>query len=104
MRQQKRCLKRVVILVSNVAILIIFLLVGTSTIICRKRSPIRKSFLASPLEKKFQEVSYANPVHAINGFSFTNMIGDGDTVYKGILKSYDQVVVVKELKTSTSRS
>ncbi|KAJ6969959.1 hypothetical protein NC653_034504 [Populus alba x Populus x berolinensis] len=57
--------------------------------IFRKRSPISKSFLASPLEKKFQEVSYIDPVHATNGFSFANMIGDGDIVYKGILKSND---------------
>jgi len=89
---------------SSVALLILFLLAGTSTIICRKISPARKLFMASPLEKKFQKVSYADLVHAIDGFSSANMIGDGVTVYKGILKSYDQIVVVKVIKIATSRS
>jgi hypothetical protein len=103
-RQQKRCPKRVVNLISIVALFILFLLVGTFTVICRKISPTRKSFRASPLEKKFQKVSYADLVHATDGFSSANMIGDGVIVYKGILKSYDQVIVVKVLKTATSRS
>ena len=51
--------------------------------------------MASPLEKKYQRVSYSELVHATGGFSSANIIGDGKygTVYKGTLGSDDQVAV-----------
>uniref|UniRef100_A0A6N2M767 non-specific serine/threonine protein kinase n=1 Tax=Salix viminalis TaxID=40686 RepID=A0A6N2M767_SALVM len=60
-----------------------------------RRKQKKVDFLASPLEKKYQRVSYSELVHATSGFSSANVIGDGKygTVYKGTLGSDDQVAV-----------
>ncbi|KAL7164777.1 hypothetical protein ACSBR2_040642 [Camellia fascicularis] len=56
--------------------------------------------LASPLQNKYLRLSFGELFQATNGFSPSNLIGEGGygSVYKGILNSNEQIVVVKVLK------
>ncbi|CAL5429459.1 unnamed protein product [Camellia sinensis] len=56
--------------------------------------------LASLLQNKYPQLSYGELFQATNGFSPSNLIGEGGygSVYKGILNSDEQIIAVKVLK------
>ncbi|CAL5432204.1 unnamed protein product [Camellia sinensis] len=56
--------------------------------------------LASPLKNQYPQLSYGELFPATNGFSPSNLIGEGGygSVYKGILNSDEQIIAVKVLK------
>ncbi|KAL7182439.1 hypothetical protein ACSBR1_041193 [Camellia fascicularis] len=56
--------------------------------------------LASPLKNQYPQLSYGELFQATNGFSPSNLIGEGGygSVYKGILNSDEQIIAVKVLK------
>ncbi|KAG5229768.1 LRR receptor serine/threonine-protein kinase [Salix suchowensis] len=87
--------RKVVILGSCAALFLLLVVASACAVIQWKKQKKSGPSLASPLEKKYQRVSYSELVHATGGFSSTNMIGDGKygTVYKGTLGSDDQVAV-----------
>ncbi|KAK2989561.1 hypothetical protein RJ640_026826 [Escallonia rubra] len=64
-----------------------------------KKSQQRTSS-ASLLENRHPEITYAELLHATNGFSPSNLIGEGryGSVYKGSLNSGEHIVAVKVLK------
>ncbi|KAJ6874914.1 LRR receptor-like serine/threonine-protein kinase [Populus alba x Populus x berolinensis] len=96
-RQQNGFPRKVVILVSSIALFLLLLLASVCAVIHSKKTNKSGPSLVSPLEKKYQRVSYSELARATGGFSSTNIIGDGKygTVYKGILGSDDQVAVVR---------
>ncbi|XP_028100715.1 receptor kinase-like protein Xa21 [Camellia sinensis] len=63
----------------------------------RSRQPVK---LASPLQNQYLQLSFGELFQATNGFSPSNLIGEGGYgfVYKGILNSEEQIVAVKVLK------
>uniref|UniRef100_A0A6N2MBL0 non-specific serine/threonine protein kinase n=1 Tax=Salix viminalis TaxID=40686 RepID=A0A6N2MBL0_SALVM len=87
--------QKVVILGSCAALFLLLVVASACAVIRRKKQKKSRPSLASPLEKKYQRVSYSELVHATCGFSSANIIGDGKygTVYKGTLGSDDQVAV-----------
>ncbi|KAL7164795.1 hypothetical protein ACSBR2_040654 [Camellia fascicularis] len=56
--------------------------------------------LASPLKNQYPQLSYGELFQATNGFSPSNLIGEGGygSVYKEILNSDEQIIAVKVLK------
>ncbi|KAJ6969990.1 LRR receptor-like serine/threonine-protein kinas e [Populus alba x Populus x berolinensis] len=94
-RQQNGFPRKVVILVSSIALFLFLLLASVCAVIHSKKRNKSGPSLVSPLEKKYQRVSYSELARATGGFSSTNIIGDGKygTVYQGILGSDDQVAV-----------
>ncbi|CAL5355708.1 unnamed protein product [Camellia sinensis] len=56
--------------------------------------------LASLLQNQYLQLSYGELFQATNGFSPSNLIGEGGygSVYKGILNSDEQIIAVKVLK------
>jgi Leucine-rich repeat (LRR) protein len=94
-RQENGFPRKVVILISSVALFLLLLLASVCAVIHSKKTNKIGPSLVSPLEKKYQRVSYSELARATGGFSSTNIIGDGKygTVYKGILGSDDQVAV-----------
>ena len=86
-------MKIAVSLVSGLTILIIVMVVFF--LLCRKK---RKSVEGSTLENSLLQVSYATLLKATDGFSSTNLIGEGGfgSVYRGIL-DLEKVVAVKVL-------
>uniref|UniRef100_A0A6N2KQS8 non-specific serine/threonine protein kinase n=1 Tax=Salix viminalis TaxID=40686 RepID=A0A6N2KQS8_SALVM len=87
--------RKVVILASCAALFLFLVVTSACAVIHWKKQKKSGPSLASPLEKKYQRVSYSELVHATGGFSSANIIGDGKygTVYKGTLGSDDQVAV-----------
>ncbi|KAG5229772.1 LRR receptor serine/threonine-protein kinase [Salix suchowensis] len=94
-RQKTGVHRKVVILASCAALFLLVLVASVCAVIHRRKQKKSGPSLASPLEKKYQRVSYSELVHATSGFSSANIIGDGKygTVYKGTLGSDDQVAV-----------
>uniref|UniRef100_A0A6N2KTH8 Protein kinase domain-containing protein n=1 Tax=Salix viminalis TaxID=40686 RepID=A0A6N2KTH8_SALVM len=94
-RQKTGVHRKVVILASCAALFLLLVVASVCAVIHRRKQKKSGPSLASPLEKKYQRVSYSELVHATGGFSSTNIIGDGKygTVYKGTLGSDDQVAV-----------
>uniref|UniRef100_A0A6N2KPI2 non-specific serine/threonine protein kinase n=1 Tax=Salix viminalis TaxID=40686 RepID=A0A6N2KPI2_SALVM len=94
-RQKTGVHRKVVILASCAALFLLLVVASVFAVIHRRKQKKSRPSLASPLEKKYQRVSYSELVHATGGFSSTNIIGDGKygTVYKGTLGSDDQVAV-----------
>ncbi|XP_028117935.1 probable LRR receptor-like serine/threonine-protein kinase At3g47570 [Camellia sinensis] len=76
-----------------------FSVVGNTIIYQNKRSR-QQVKLASPLQNKYLRLSFGELFQATNGFSPSNLIGEGGyaSVYKGILNSDEQIVAVKVLK------
>ncbi|OWM73714.1 hypothetical protein CDL15_Pgr026818 [Punica granatum] len=89
------------VMVITVVVSIFFLLVGIIAIVLyrSKRLESRTAF-TSPIEDHHPKLSYVELSRATNGFSPTNMIGEGSfgAVYKGVLPSNGQIVAVKVLK------
>ncbi|PKI62117.1 hypothetical protein CRG98_017490 [Punica granatum] len=98
---KERATSQRIVLVITVPISIFSLLVGIIAIILY-RSKRSKSGTASPssTEDQHPKLSYGELSRATNGFSPTNMIGEGSfgAVYKGVLSSNGQNVAVKVLK------
>ncbi|KAL7182433.1 hypothetical protein ACSBR1_041187 [Camellia fascicularis] len=69
----------------------------TSCLNKRSRQQVK---LASPLQNKYLQLSFGELFQATNGFSPSNLIGEGKygSVYKGILNSDEQIVALKVLK------
>ncbi|GMP95392.1 hypothetical protein CsSME_00044465 [Camellia sinensis var. sinensis] len=70
-----------------------------SAILYRNRRSRKRVNLASPLKNQYPQLSYGELFQATNGFSPSNLIGEGGYgyVYKGILNSDEQIVAVKVL-------
>ncbi|CAL5432200.1 unnamed protein product [Camellia sinensis] len=69
-------------------------------VLYRNRRSRQQVNLASPLKNQYPQLSYGELFQATNGFSPSNLIGEGGYgyVYKGILNPNEQIVVVKVLK------
>ncbi|XP_062017302.1 probable LRR receptor-like serine/threonine-protein kinase At3g47570 [Rosa rugosa] len=95
-RGLSRTIKIVMALVSGFTLLVIAMVL--SFLLHRKK---RKAIKLSTVGNSFLQVSYATLLKATNGFSSTNLIGEGGFgyVYKGIL-DLDRVVAVKVLNMS----
>ncbi|XP_031395614.1 probable LRR receptor-like serine/threonine-protein kinase At3g47570 [Punica granatum] len=100
-KHRKRTSSKRTVLVITVTISIFSLLAAIATIIlyCLKRSKRGNAFTFST-EGRHPKLSYGELSQATNGFSSTNMIGEGSfgAVYKGVLPSNGQNVAVKVLK------
>ncbi|THG21443.1 hypothetical protein TEA_001061 [Camellia sinensis var. sinensis] len=76
-----------------------FSIVG-NTILYRNKRSRQQVNLASPLKNQYPQLSYGELFQATNGFSPSNLIGEGGygSVYKGILNFDEQIIAVKVLK------
>ncbi|CAL5429461.1 unnamed protein product [Camellia sinensis] len=99
LKERRRPFKRRVIVVV-VTLTIFLLIVCTSAIIYRTRRSRQQASSTLPLQNQLLQLSYGEIFHATNGFSSTNLIGEGryGLVYKGILKFGELIVAVKVLK------
>ncbi|OWM67425.1 hypothetical protein CDL15_Pgr019885 [Punica granatum] len=97
----KRDRNRRTVLAITITISIFSLLVGIIAMILfrLKRSKSETAFTSST-EDHHPRLSYIDLSQATDGFSPTNMIGEGSfgVVYKGVLRSNGQIVAVKVLK------
>ncbi|KAL7164690.1 hypothetical protein ACSBR2_040566 [Camellia fascicularis] len=89
---------RVIVLI--VTLIIVLLSLCILTIIYRNKRSRQQVKLASPLQNQYLQLSFGELFQATNGFSPSNLIGEGGygSVYKGILNSDEQIVAVKVLK------
>ncbi|CAL5429460.1 unnamed protein product [Camellia sinensis] len=99
LKERRRPFKRRVIVVV-VTLTIFLLIVCTSAIIYRIRRSRQQASSTLPLQNQLLQLSYGEIFHATNGFSSTNLIGEGryGLIYKGILKFGELIVSVKVLK------
>ncbi|CAL5428634.1 unnamed protein product [Camellia sinensis] len=89
---------RVIALVVTLTIVVLSLCI--LAILYWNRRSRQQVNLASPLKNQYPQLSYGELFQATNGFSPSNLIGEGGygSVYKGILNSDEQIVAVKVLK------
>ncbi|CAL5355680.1 unnamed protein product [Camellia sinensis] len=89
---------RVIVLVVTLTIVVLSLCI--LAILYRNRRSRKQVNLASPLKNQYPQLSYGELFQATNGFSPSNLIGEGGygSVYKGILNSDEQIIAVKVLK------
>ncbi|KAL7182445.1 hypothetical protein ACSBR1_041199 [Camellia fascicularis] len=89
---------RVIVLIVTLTIILLSLCI--LAIIYQNKRSRQQVKLASPLQNKYLRLSFGELFQATNGFSPSNLIGEGGygSVYKGILNSNEQIVVVKVLK------
>uniref|UniRef100_A0A6N2M2Z9 non-specific serine/threonine protein kinase n=1 Tax=Salix viminalis TaxID=40686 RepID=A0A6N2M2Z9_SALVM len=82
--------RKVVILASCAALFLLLVVSSACAVISRKKQKKSGPSLASPLEKRYQRVSYSELVHATGGFSSANIIGDEkySIVYKVAVKVF----------------
>ncbi|OWM88983.1 probable LRR receptor-like serine/threonine-protein kinase At3g47570 [Punica granatum] len=101
-KDRKRWLSRRRSLAIGVSVSIFILLTGViiTMILCRSKRSKRRTDVASLTVDHHPKLSYAELLQATDGFSPTNMIGEGSfgVVYKGVLPRNEQVVAVKVLK------
>ncbi|XP_057484599.1 putative receptor-like protein kinase At3g47110 [Actinidia eriantha] len=83
-----------------VAISCVILLACSMGYLCRRKRPERIPSSMLPVDEQFRKISYAELLQATNGFSSSNLIGEGSygSVYKGILGSDGMAVAVKIIK------
>ncbi|CAL5429437.1 unnamed protein product [Camellia sinensis] len=88
---------RLIVLI--VTLIIVLLSLCILAILYRNRRSRKRVNLASPLKNQYPQLSYGELFQATNGFSPSNLIGEGGYgyVYKGILNSDEQIVAVKVL-------
>ncbi|CAL5429446.1 unnamed protein product [Camellia sinensis] len=89
---------RVIVLVVTLTIVVVSLCI--LAILYRNKRSRQQVNLASPLKNQYPQLSYGELFQATNGFSPSNLIGEGGygSVYKGILNSDEQIITVKVLK------
>ncbi|KAL7164691.1 hypothetical protein ACSBR2_040567 [Camellia fascicularis] len=89
---------RVIVLIVTPTIVLLSLCI--LAIIYRNKRSKQQVKLASPLQNQYVLLSFGELFQATNGFSPSNLIGEGGygSVYKGILNSDEQIVVVQVLK------
>ncbi|KAL7182437.1 hypothetical protein ACSBR1_041191 [Camellia fascicularis] len=89
---------RVIVLIVTLTIVLLSLCI--LAIIYQNKRSRQQVKLASPLQNKYLQLSFGELFQATNGFSPSNLIGEGGygSVYKGILNSDEQIVAVKVLK------
>ncbi|KAG5524333.1 hypothetical protein RHGRI_031113 [Rhododendron griersonianum] len=91
--KRKKPLSRRVIILLAISLVIVAILT--------RRSRVARQQGSSDLElqNQYPRLSYAELLHATNGFSSTNVIGEGryGSVYRGIVNSSEQVVAIKVL-------
>ncbi|KAI7995394.1 putative LRR receptor-like serine/threonine-protein kinase [Camellia lanceoleosa] len=89
---------RVIVLIVTLTIVLLSLCI--LAIIYRNKRSRQQFKLASPLQNQYLQISFGELFQATNGFSPSNLIGEGGygSVYKGILNSDKQIVAVKVLK------
>ncbi|KAL7182357.1 hypothetical protein ACSBR1_041126 [Camellia fascicularis] len=89
---------RVIVLIVTLTIILLSLCI--LAIIYQNKRSRQQVKLASPLQNKYLRLSFGELFQATNGFSPSNLIGEGGygSVYKGILNSDEQIVAVKVLK------
>ncbi|XP_031395213.1 probable LRR receptor-like serine/threonine-protein kinase At3g47570 isoform X2 [Punica granatum] len=100
-KHRERTSSRRTVLVITVTVSIFSLLAAIPTIILyRSKRSKSGTASASSTEDQHPKLSYGELSRATNGFSPTNMIGEGSfgAVYKGVLPSNGQNVAVKVLK------
>ncbi|OWM82334.1 hypothetical protein CDL15_Pgr001908 [Punica granatum] len=100
-KDRERTSSRRTVLAITVTVSIFSLLVGIIAIILyRSKKSKRGNASMFSTEDHYPKLSYGELSHATNGFSPTNMIGEGSfgAVYKGVLPSSGQIVAVKVLK------
>ncbi|CAL5337385.1 unnamed protein product [Camellia sinensis] len=90
--------RRVIVLIVTPTIVLLSLCI--LAIIYRNKRSKQQVKLASPLQNQYLLLSFGELFQATNGFSPSNLIGEGGygSVYKGILNSDEQIVAVKVLK------
>ncbi|GMP95384.1 hypothetical protein CsSME_00044458 [Camellia sinensis var. sinensis] len=86
---------RVIVLIVTLTIVLLSLCI--LTIIYWNKRARQRVKLASPLQNQYLQLSFGELFQATNGFSPSNLIGEGGygSVYKGILNSDEQIVAVK---------
>ncbi|THG23473.1 hypothetical protein TEA_000166 [Camellia sinensis var. sinensis] len=89
---------RVIVLVVTLTIVVLSLCI--LAILYQNKRSRKQVNLASPLKNQYPQLSYGELFQATNGFSPSNLIGEGGygSVYKGILNSDEQIIAVKVLK------
>ncbi|CAL5428618.1 unnamed protein product [Camellia sinensis] len=89
---------RVMVLIVTLTIVLLTLCI--LAFIYRKKRSRQQVKLASPLQNQYLQLSFGELFQATNGFSPSNLIGEGGygSVYKGILNSDEQIVAVKVLE------
>ncbi|KAG5524334.1 hypothetical protein RHGRI_031113 [Rhododendron griersonianum] len=102
-KRKKPLSRRVIILLAIslviVAILLLFLFAFIYHRTRRSRVARQQGSSDLELQNQYPRLSYAELLHATNGFSSTNVIGEGryGSVYRGIVNSSEQVVAIKVL-------
>ncbi|XP_028053934.1 probable LRR receptor-like serine/threonine-protein kinase At3g47570 [Camellia sinensis] len=83
-----------------VTLTIVVLSLCILAILYRNKRSRQQVNLASPLKNQYPQLSYGELFQATNGFSPSNLIGEGGygSVYKGILNFDEQIIAVKVLK------
>ncbi|MBA0621980.1 hypothetical protein Godav_007555 [Gossypium davidsonii] len=81
-----------VIIATSVVLFVVLFSICLFVIKQRANLSRKKEGISSPLDKKHPKLSYAELLHATDGFSSANLIGKGryGSVYKGILTSDSQ--------------
>ncbi|KAI8530624.1 hypothetical protein RHMOL_Rhmol11G0073900 [Rhododendron molle] len=101
--KRKKPLSRRVIMLLAISLVTVALLLFLFAFIYHRtrRSRVARQQGSSHLElqNQYPRLSYAELLHATNGFSSTNLIGEGryGSVYRGIVNSSEQVVAIKVL-------
>ncbi|XP_028115640.1 probable LRR receptor-like serine/threonine-protein kinase At3g47570 [Camellia sinensis] len=89
---------RVIVLIVTLTIVVLSLCI--LAFIYRNKRSRQQIKLALPLQNQYLQISFGELFQATNGFSPSNLISEGryGSVYKGILNSDEQIVVLKVLK------
>ncbi|XP_059658312.1 putative receptor-like protein kinase At3g47110 [Cornus florida] len=88
-----------IIIVISITLSVALLIACVCAILCRTKKTKGRSYSDLQLGNWYPTLSYAELLQATNGFSTSNLIGQGryGSVYKGILKLSEQEVAVKVL-------
>ena len=93
--KKKHSSAKLEVIIAVVGTVLIFILLGSSLIICYYLKKSRGSLRMLSLKKPYQRITYNDLLKATDGFSAVNLIGMGSfgSVYKAIMK-YDEAEVV----------
>ncbi|KAI3886489.1 hypothetical protein MKX03_029906 [Papaver bracteatum] len=97
-KKSKRFPLKRLLIIFGVVICIIFL--GTFIWFWRRKTTISFSSLKTPVDDKFQKVSYKELLKATDGFSSENLVGVGSygSVYKGLLTLSQEITTTVAVK------
>lgn len=97
-KKARKYTSRVIIVIASLTVTL-SIIMFIFTFFCWKRNTIRKPTITSSLDEKYVKVSYTELVKATDGFSSSNLIGNGSygSVYKGMLDDKDATVAIKIL-------